>query len=181
MLCTAIVAALFLNFVLLRSEAETILTNVDFGEIDKKVKEQVQAMTMDEKMLFMHGDKEGLKYDGPPAIPRLKIPSYIIAHGPYGARATFRDEDGKSNLKPGTFMSCTINYAATWDPELIQKVTAGIGAEVRCAGDHSLAGPALNIIRDLRDGRSAEYFTEDPYLNERSTVAFVKGLSLIHI
>jgi beta-glucosidase len=142
-----------------RSEA-TILDGEDFAAIDAKVKELVGAMTRDEKITFLHGDKERMKYDGPPAIPRLGIPAYVIAHGPYGARATFTDEKtGKRTITPGTFMACSINYAASWDPDLVQKVAQGIGKEVRCAGDDSLAGPALNIIRDLRCGRSAEYFT----------------------
>ena len=57
-----------------------VLTGVDLDAINKKVAELVDQMTLDEKMLFMHGNKEGLKYDGPPPIPRLGIPSYVIAH-----------------------------------------------------------------------------------------------------
>jgi beta-glucosidase len=159
----------------------TILTGEDLPAIDAKVKALVDQMTLDEKMYFMHGSKDKLHYDGPPPIPRLGIPEYIIAHGPYGARATFVDpKTGKHTITPGTFMSCSINYAASWDPELVQKVAQGVGKEIRSAGDHSLAGPALNIIRDLRDGRSAEYFSEDPYLVANMVASFVLGLQSEH-
>ena len=175
--CGALLASAISSFA-----ADTILTGEDLSAIDQQVAKLVAAMTLDEKMNFMHGDKEKIKYDGPPAIPRLNIPAYIIAHGPYGARATFTDaETGKRSITPGTFMSCSINYAASWDPELVEKVARGIGKEVRSAGDHSLAGPAFNIIRDLRCGRSAEYFTEDPYLNARTSVPFVLGLQSEHV
>ncbi len=134
-------------------------------------------MTLDEKMLFMHGNKEGLKYDGPPPIPRLGIPSYVIAHGPYGTRAHRWDEEaGRRFIIPGTFMSVSINYASSWDPELVYKVGSGVGEEIRSANNHAVAGPAFNIIRDLRCGRSPEYFTEDPYLNAGTSVPFVKAL-----
>mgnify|MGYP005854409229 CR=1 FL=1 len=157
--------------------ATSILANEDLSAIDQQVAKLVDSMTLDEKIRFMHGDKEKIKYDGPPAIPRLDIPAYIIAHGPYGARATFTDETtGKRTITPGTFMACSINYAASWDPDLVERVARGVAQEVRSAGNHSLAGPAFNIIRDLRCGRSAEYFTEDPYLNARTSVPFVRGL-----
>ena len=38
------------------------------------------------------------------------------------------------------------------------------------------AGPANNILRDPLCGRFFEYYTEDPYLNSRITVAAVKGI-----
>ena len=156
---------------------ETILSNENLKEIDQKVEKLVKQMTFAEKMSFLHGDKEGLKYDGPPTIPRLNIPAYVIAHGPYSARATFTNEEtGRRTITPGTFMSVSMNFAASWDPELVQQVAQGVGKEIRSAGDYSLAGPAFNIVRDLRCGRSTEYFTEDPYLNARSVVPFVKGL-----
>ncbi len=170
------------QFAIIACAKATILTGEDLAAIDTKVKALVASMTLDEKILFLHGDKERMRYDGPPAIPRLGIPAYVIAHGPYGARATFTNETtGRRTITPGTFMSCSINYAASWDPELVQKVAQGIGQEVRSAGDDSLAGPAFNIIRDLRCGRSAEYFTEDPYLNARTAVPFVRGLQNEHV
>ncbi len=155
----------------------TILSDEDLAAIDQKVEKIVKQMTLDEKMKFMHGDKEKLGYDGPPSIPRLGIPEYAIAHGPYGARSFFPNEKtGRRMIKSGTFMSASMNYAACWDPELVKKVARGVGQEIRCADNHAVAGPAFNIVRDLRCGRSTEYFTEDPYLNARTSVPFVKGL-----
>jgi beta-glucosidase len=172
--------ALIFGLTEVRAE-DTILTGVDLPAIDAKVKKLVEQMTLDEKMYFMHGSKDKLHYDGPPPIPRLGIPEYVIAHGPYSARATFTDaKTGKHTISMGTFMSCSINFAACWDPELVRKVSQGVGKEIRSAGDYSLAGPAFNIVRDLRDGRSAEYFTEDPYLNAQMVTPFVMGLQSEH-
>ena len=147
----------------------TILSGEDLPAINRAVAKLVASMTLDDKMYLMYQDQH--------AIPRLGIPGLALSHGPYGARVTFIDPTtGKHSIVPGTFMSCSINYAASWDPDLVEKVAKGVGKEVRCEGDDMLAGPALNIIRDLRCGRSAEYYTEDPYLNARTTVAFTLGL-----
>jgi beta-glucosidase len=156
---------------------ETILSRLDMEAIEVKVAELIQKMTLDEKMLMMTGNKEGLKYDGPPPIPRLNIPSFVIAHGPYGARTHRWDEKaGRRIITTGTFMSSSMNYASSWDPKLVYKVGSGVGLEVRSTNNQGVAGPAFNIVRDLRCGRSTEYFTEDPYLNARTSVPFVKGL-----
>lgn len=171
-----VLMTLISGYVDIRAES-TILTKEDLPAIEMKVKELVQSMTMDEKMLFLHGDKEKLIYDGPAAIPRLGIPEYVIAHGPYSARPFSWDESKKKwQTEHGTFMSSSMNYAASWDPELVQKVAYGMGQEIRSKNNHSVAGPAFNIVRDLRCGRATEYFTEDPYLNARIAVPFVKGL-----
>jgi hypothetical protein len=106
----------------------TILSNENLDAIDQRVQQIVDKMTLDEKILFMHGNKEGLKYDGLPPIPRVGIPEYTIAHGPYGARSFFSDaKAGRRVIKPGTFMSCSINYAACWDPELVCRIARGMG------------------------------------------------------
>ena len=163
-------------------QAAGAASNEDLDAIDQKVAKLVHAMTLDEKMLMMHGDRGVLGYDGTPAIPRLKIPPYIIAHGPFSARVFWPVGDtGKRAIRMGTFMSCSMNYAASWDPDLVRRVATGVGREIRSAGNDSVAGPAINIVRDLRDGRSAEYHTEDPYLNARTAVAFVEGVQSQHV
>lgn len=156
----------------------TILSGLDLDAINAKVAKILSQMTLDEKVYFMHGDKEGLGYDGPPPIPRLGIPEYAIAHGPYGARAFFpgNKPSSKRTIKAGTFMSVSMNYAACWDPDLVHRVARGVGKEIRCADNHAVAGPAYNIVRDLRCGRATEYFTEDPFLNARTSVPFTLGL-----
>jgi beta-glucosidase len=153
----------------------TILSDMNLDDVDHQVDELVAQMTLDEKMQIMHGDP-ARHYGGTPAISRLGIPRFVISHGPYGMRGPRWNEEKKRwDHVHGTFMSASMNYAASWDPELVERVAVGVGKEVRAIDNHLNAGPAFNIIRDLRGGRSTEYYTEDPYLNARTTVAFVKG------
>ena len=51
-----------------------------------------------------------------------------------------------------------------------------MGEETRASGATMLLGPGLNIQRDPLGGRFFEYYTEDPLLNSRLAVAYVKGL-----
>jgi beta-glucosidase len=156
---------------------KTILSDVDLDKVNREVSALVSQMTLDEKMSFMTGHRDEFDYNGPPSIPRLNIPSYIIAHGPYGTRAFKYVEDKTTPIIVyGTFMPVSMNYASSWDPGLVYRVGSGVGKEIRSLNNHAVAGPAFNIVRDLRCGRSAEYFTEDPYLNAGTSVPFVKGL-----
>jgi beta-glucosidase len=51
-----------------------------------------------------------------------------------------------------------------------------MGKEMKAVGANANAGPAMNIIRDPRTGRSFEYFTEDPFINGKITAAYTRGI-----
>ncbi|RMD83199.1 MAG: glycoside hydrolase family 3 protein [Lentisphaerae bacterium] len=79
-------------------------------------------------------------------------------------------------MKIGTWFPVSIMLASTWNAELVERVARAMGHEMKMGASLANAGPAMNIIRDPRGGHSFEYFTEDPYLNGRMAVAYVKGL-----
>ena len=142
--------------------------------IQQRVEDLLQRMTLDEKILITAGMRElgGRKpgdYDGTPAIPRLGIPPFVVIHGPHGI-----NPHGDPNN--GVYYPTGITQGATWNPELIRDVAVSMGKELKMAGGHSNAGPGINIIRDLRGGRSFEYFSEDPFLTGTLATAYVRGL-----
>src|SRR5207248_2468374 len=94
-------------------------------------------------------------------LPRLKM-----ADGPLGVR----------NYGPATTMAGGISLAATWDPELAERVGAEIGRDARAKGVHFLLGPGVNIYRAPMNGRNFEYFGEDPFLASTIAVGYVKGV-----
>jgi len=69
-----------------------------------------------------------------------------------------------------------IGLASTWNPNLIERVTAIIRRQMRAVGVHQGLSPVLDIVRDPRWGRNEETFGEDPYLVASMGVAYVKGL-----
>jgi beta-glucosidase-like glycosyl hydrolase len=68
-----------------------------------------------------------------------------------------------------------IAQASTWDPELVERIDAVVGREVRARGVLQVLSPVVDIVRDPRWGRTEETFGEDPYLVSRMSVAAVRG------
>ncbi len=69
-----------------------------------------------------------------------------------------------------------LNYGATWDPELIERVGAAIRRQLRTAGIHQALAPVADVIRDARWGRVEECVGEDPLLVGEIVCAYVRGL-----
>lgn len=78
--------------------------------------------------------------------------------------------------KGATLFPSSLNYGATWDPGLIEKVAGAIGAEALSVGCRQGLAPVLDVSRDVRWGRTEETFGEDPWLVGLMAVHFVKGL-----
>ena len=69
-----------------------------------------------------------------------------------------------------------IGLASTWDPDLIQSITATIRRQIRAIGAHQGLAPVLDVARDPRWGRTEETFGEDQYLVAKMGVAYIRGL-----
>jgi len=140
--------------------------------LDKRVDDLVGRMTLKEKISQMQSHAA--------AIPRLGIPEYHwwneCLHGV--AR------NGVATVFPQA-----IAMAATWDPELIRREADVISTEARAKhhedvrnGKHgryqglTFWSPNVNLFRDPRWGRGQETYGEDPFLESKIGVAFVKGL-----
>lgn len=94
-------------------------------------------------------------------LPRLKM-----SDGPVGVRT----------WGPTTAFAAGIALAASWDPQLAEKVGIALGQDARARGVHFLLGPGVNIYRAPMNGRNFEYFGEDPYLASRIVVGYVNGV-----
>ena len=141
-------------------------------EAREKAKKIVSQMTAEEKI-------SQLLYNSP-SIERLGIKAYNWwnegAHGV--ARA------GTATVFPHT-----IAMAATFDPELINKIGDVISTEGRIKYNKHVEyndfdifkgitywAPNINIFRDPRWGRGQETFGEDPFLTSVLGTSFVKGI-----
>ena len=67
-------------------------------------------------------------------------------------------------------------WGASFDPELVERMTARMGATMRSVGVHQGLSPVLDVARDLRWGRVEETISEDPYLVGTIGSAYVRGL-----
>ena len=70
----------------------------------------------------------------------------------------------------------SIGQAATWDPALVEAMTALLARRLRAAGAHQGLAPILDVARDPRWGRIEETYGEEPYLVATLGAAYVRGL-----
>ncbi|MRG61171.1 glycosyl hydrolase [Agromyces sp. CFH 90414] len=69
-----------------------------------------------------------------------------------------------------------LSWAATFDPELIERMSRRIGDDLRSVGVHQGLAPVLDVVRDARWGRVEETMGEDPLLVGTIGAAYVRGL-----
>jgi beta-glucosidase len=136
---------------------------------DDLVLEQVEALlselTLTEKFALCAGNSPWKTR----AIPRLGIRRLKMTDGPRGVAF-------HSSWARGTAFPSGISLGASWDTELARDCGTAMALEARAADCQMLLGPAFNICRTPLNGRTFEYFTEDPHLNGRLAVAQVQGI-----
>lgn len=107
------------------------------------------------------------------------VPSILLTDGPHGVRrqaGSTGDHLGLGRSEPATCFPPAVGLSQTWDPELVERVGAALGAESRALGVQVLLGPGVNLKRDPRCGRNFEYFSEDPLIAGALGAAWVRGV-----
>jgi beta-glucosidase len=101
----------------------------------------------------------------------------VVAQSRFGIPAMAHDECLTGFTAYGaTIYPTSLGMAATFDPALIGRVGAAIGADMAAAGVHQGLAPVVDVIRDYRWGRCEETYGEDPYLVGEMGEAYVLGL-----
>ncbi|MGI5322459.1 glycoside hydrolase family 3 protein [Actinomadura nitritigenes] len=131
------------------------------------LRERLAQLTLEEKVHLLSGaDFWSLR-----PIPGIGLRKVVLSDGPSGVRGTAWDERSTSLLFPSPTA-----LAATWDPELAERVGRLNGAQARDKGVHVQLAPTINLHRTPLGGRHFENYSEDPLLTARIGVGFVKGV-----
>jgi beta-glucosidase len=166
------------------------------------VRNVIAAMTLAEKAYFVTGT--GMELPGlPPAgkseptpgapgigesrnlvegaagasyeIPRLGIPSMVLADGPAGLRISPTRKNTKDTFYCTAFPVATL-LASTWDTDLVTKVGQAMGNEVLEYGVDIILGPGMNLHRNPLCGRNFEYYSEDPLITGKMAASMINGI-----
>ncbi len=142
--------------------------------INARVNDLLGRMTPEEKDTLLHADGTFVIA----GIPRLGIPERWTDDGPNGVREELQRSTWNAAGRTDDFSTAFpagIALAATWNPAIARAEGEALGEEARARGKDILLGPAVNIERIPLNGRSFEYYGEDPWLSGRIAVDFIQG------
>ena len=140
----------------------------------KDIRNLIAKMTLEEKAGLLSG--EDFWHTKP--VERLGVPRSMVSDGPHGLRKQDDQADHlgiNESIKAVCFPAASAT-AASFGPELIEKMGEALGEACQHEKLSVLLGPAVNIKRSPLCGRNFEYFSEDPYLTGVMATALIKGI-----
>ena len=142
-------------------EACAVGSATDTNPLEVLIQQQIDGLSWSEKIAQIHRNTFWTTPDNsnPP------IPGFTMSDGPHGVR--FSD---------ATSFPVGIGIAASWNRELAHDVGFAMGTEFHAYSKHQQLGPAVDLCRDPRNGRSPETGGEDPFLTAHMNVEVVRGI-----
>ena len=138
--------------------------------LTERVDDLLNRLTLPEKIAMLHQHQ--------PAVDRLGVAAFTT-----GTEALH----GLAWLGEATVFPQAVGLATSWNLDLIRRVGAAVGDEVRGLHhkDPSRCGlnvwaPVVNPLRDPRWGRNEEGYAEDPLLTALAGDAYARGLAGDH-
>ncbi|TFV96898.1 beta-glucosidase family protein [Leifsonia flava] len=111
------------------------------------------------------------------ALSLLRTQERIIRESRFGIPAMAHEECLAGFAAWGaTAYPVPLSWGAAFDPDLVERMAARIGADMSGLGVHQGLAPVLDVVRDARWGRVEETIGEDPYLIGTVASAYIRGL-----
>lgn len=171
-LCVALLSTIM--FVLPSCQKGKDANQTNDENIEARIDALMEQLTLQEKITLIHASSSFTSG----GVKRLNIPELVMSDGPHGVRHEHGRDWAKDEnvLDSSTYLPVGTALAATWNTDLGYKFGDVLGSEAQFRGKDVILGPGLNIIRSPLNGRNFEYLTEDPYLNSRMVVGYIKGV-----
>ncbi|WP_294231521.1 glycoside hydrolase family 3 N-terminal domain-containing protein [uncultured Chryseobacterium sp.] len=104
------------------------------------------------------------------------IQKYFVEESRLGIPIIPFDEALHGLVREGaTAFPQAIGLAATFNPELVKRVSTAIARESKLRGIRQILTPVVNLASDVRWGRTEETYGEDPFLTSVMGVSFVSS------
>lgn len=179
----------------MRSEAQTPVYMDASRPVEERVKSLMDEMTLEEKVAqmdqFSDWDLDEYKKN-PTLLNNLGVGSIIATPATPEAYNELQALSEKSRLKipfligtdaahgmavlPGyTVFPTSISQAATFNPELVNRIATAASEEIRAAGIHWTFAPCIDITQDARWGRTGETYGECPFLTSALVRQAIRG------
>ncbi len=148
----------------------------DDDACEARARALLDQMTLHEKLELLSGDGPLLRglaemarrYNATPYVagelPRLGLPGVRFSDGPRGVV-----------MGQATAFPVPMARAASFDPDLEERIGDAIGVECRALGANLYAGVCVNLLRHPAWGRAQETFGEDSHLLGEMGAALVRG------
>ncbi len=147
---------------------------MDVAVAEIKAKELLSRMELKDKFRLLTSSGIRRIYSTNP-MKHLGIPSFRMTDGPLGVAYH------SSGFTKCTRFPATISLAATWNRKLANRMGVAMAEEVRAVNRHMLLAPGINIARTPLNGRTFEYFSEDPYLTKELAIPLVQGVQSLGV
>jgi beta-glucosidase len=132
----------------------------------------LRELTLDEEISLLAGDeltgvsgREGTHTGTSDGVERVGLPPVYFSDGPVGTR------QGKA-----TGMPSPMSLAASFSGRVAYRHARVVGDEVRRKGNDVVYAPAVNLMRTPLNGRTFEYFGEDPHLAGLMAAQWTRGV-----
>ena len=96
---------------------------------------------------------------------RLKIPFLIGSDAAHGL----------AQMPGRTIFPTSISQAATFNPELVNRIAMAASKEIRASGVHWTFAPSVDVVHDARWGRTGETYGECPFLTSTLVRQAIRG------
>lgn len=158
-----------------RPVAERVADLLGRMTLPEKVGQMLQLPAAEDMAHLVHGMHVGSILHASPE--RVREAAALAEESRLGIPLLVAEDciHGHSFFAGATIFPTQLGMAATWDPELVERVARTTAVEVAATGVHWTFSPVLCITRDLRWGRVSETFGEDPFLIGEFASAMVRG------
>ena len=146
---------------------------------DEKGRLELSDRVIEKLKLGIAGIKNPGEHIPPLAAAKLnnELQEYIMKSNRWGIPALFVTESYNGVDAAGcTKFGRPITSAASFNPQLVNRIWDVVGREARLRGMHMCHSPEADIVRDPRFGRMSEAFGEDTYLTTQMVVSAITGV-----